>query len=200
MSRDEYLVRGATLICTNGSHKRKLNLPKCHGVYATNHPLLHKGNHLEEWRCDENNCNITSFGICTPKEGIYPPTEIKTYLRTGVNSKDGLCGPVTGHMCRPEIIGDWRTTYEKTRIVDNGMFNSADRNRAKNASGRPIGEDTLTMQSFLICRYGGEIRPIDSGQFSPVTKSDFCNPPDYSKVMGTPNAGTNKAYEIDGNR
>lgn len=29
----EYLVRGATLVCRCGSHKRCINLPKCHGIY-----------------------------------------------------------------------------------------------------------------------------------------------------------------------
>ena len=38
----EYLVRGATLVCSNGSHKRKINLPKCHGVYVGEHPVLHE--------------------------------------------------------------------------------------------------------------------------------------------------------------
>ena len=39
---NEYLVRGALLYCTNGTHPRRINLPICHGSYIKGHPLLHK--------------------------------------------------------------------------------------------------------------------------------------------------------------
>lgn len=67
MDLREYLVRGATLICTNGSHKRKINLPKCHGIYAGVHPLLHGLECLTESMCGKEKCNITHFGVCCPQ-------------------------------------------------------------------------------------------------------------------------------------
>ncbi len=37
-----YLVRGAELYCNCGTHKRKLNLPICHGVYTNGQPMMHE--------------------------------------------------------------------------------------------------------------------------------------------------------------
>ena len=37
-----YVVRGALLRCQFGSHCKKLNLPRCHGVYARKQPMAHK--------------------------------------------------------------------------------------------------------------------------------------------------------------
>ena len=34
-----YLVRGAELYCNCGTHKRRLNLPICHGVYTNGKPM-----------------------------------------------------------------------------------------------------------------------------------------------------------------
>ena len=78
----EYLVRGATLICSNGTHKRKLNLPKCHGVYIGEHPVMHELECVSEAVCGRDKCNIAFFGICIPESGSPPPTEVKTYSMT----------------------------------------------------------------------------------------------------------------------
>ncbi|MCH5258667.1 MAG: DUF4280 domain-containing protein [Lachnospiraceae bacterium] len=196
----EYLVRGATLVCSNGSHKRKINLPKCHGVYVGHHPLLHELEHKEEWRCGKENCNITSFGVCIPKEGNPPPTEIKTLDRRAENSKNGAAGPVTGHICRPEIVGKWHQAYEKTRIVDNGLNNVSDRARVKNNTGTPVGQSTLTMDSFLVCAYGGRIAPVDSGQRRNVMINEFIDPSEYNEVMGQPGPYANQLERINENK
>ena len=34
------LVRGAELYCNCGTHKRRLNLPICHGVYTNGKPMM----------------------------------------------------------------------------------------------------------------------------------------------------------------
>jgi hypothetical protein len=60
----EYLVRGATLICSNGTHKRKLNLPKCHGVYIGEHPVMHELECVSEAVCGRDKCNIA---LCNGK-------------------------------------------------------------------------------------------------------------------------------------
>ena len=156
---NEYLVRGAVLVCSKGSHKRKINLPKCHGIYIGELPVLHELECKTECQCGLEKCNITYFGVCE----AGPPTEIKTYLKTPLNSRDGSSGTVSGCKCEPVIIGRWKNCCKKTKIIDNGMKNSADRKRAEK-EGKGNGQNTLTMQSFLICKYGGIIEPVESGQ------------------------------------
>ena len=67
MEDKEYLVRGALLRCSKGSHPRRLNLPTSHGVYSKEHPIIRKDDYKEE--------NISHFGVCqssTPPEGCIP--------------------------------------------------------------------------------------------------------------------------------
>lgn len=178
----EYLVRGATLVCSNGSHKRKLNLPMCHGVYIGEHPLLHEEECLSEGEVELSQCNLSFFGVCNPSNSIPPETEIKTYKTTKYNSKDGKEDEVTGNKCKPEIIGCWRDTYSATRIVDNGKKDSADRKKADEGKILPTGLNTITTGSFLVCKYGGLIVPINSGQNESITLNDFYDIKDYIKV------------------
>ena len=58
-----YLVRGAELYCSCGTHKRKLNLPTCHGVYTNGKPMMHE----EDCEVGDDK-NIPSFGICQSEE------------------------------------------------------------------------------------------------------------------------------------
>ena len=89
---NEYLVRGALLYCTNGTHPRRINLPICHGSYIKGHPLLHK-----------NDCkigeNISYFVVC---ESETPPEEVED---------------VQGLKCIPDILGEWRGVKTKTNII-----------------------------------------------------------------------------------
>lgn len=192
----EYLVRGATLVCSNGSHKRKVNLPKCHGVYIGDHPLLHKFECVSEYQCGIEQCNITFFGVCIPEDGEPPQTEIKTYLKEEKNSSGGLLGPITGHKCQPVIVGCWNDTYYDTRIVDNGDKCSWDRNFAeKYGKNMAAGECTVTTGSFLVCKYGGLIQPINSGQKTRVLEQDFYNSEDFEKVVCSCRAGRKTPVE-----
>lgn len=172
----EYLVRGATLVCSNGSHKRKVNLPKCHGVYAGVHPLLH------ELECVPEE-NIPSFGVCSAASGQPSQPETVTYKLTEKNSKTGKAGLITGCKCNPAIIGQWNDTYTRTRIVDNGDKLPADRESARRGGSSCRGQCTVTTGSFLVCKYGGLITPVDSGQNTQVTINDFYSPGDYVKVL-----------------
>lgn len=185
MDLSEYLVRGAILICKNGSHKRKINLPKCHGIYEGVHPLLHELECVAEPICGNEKCNITHFGVCCPVEGSPPPTEIITYKKTKKNSKDETNGVVTGYKCEPVIVGTWQNPYIFTRIVDNGDKNPSDRQLATCAAAvkGPSGQSTLTMNSFLVCKYGGIIVPVDSGQHrNPIFPSQFYSFSDFWSV------------------
>lgn len=196
----EYLIRGAMLICSNESHKRKVNLPKCHGVYVGEHLLLHEKECV--WVCADLSLsispmaqNISCFGVCMPEDGESPCTGEKTYIMTKKNSKSGTEGVVTGKMCLPIIVGIWQNTYDKTRIVDNGDKVPSDRGILTTGETPTNGQKTVTTDSFLVCKYGSLIMPIDSGQKSLVTSSDFYNVKDYFKVMGRCQKDDKAPYE-----
>lgn len=130
----EYLVRGALLACECGTHPRKLNLPQSHGIY-----INEKAQILEtDCKIDEN---IRYFGICLCNT---PPSnaETVTLLKYGDAGEDGTV--VTGYRCCPDIIGSWRDCMERN-VINNK-------------------EKTVTTDSYLVCRYGGLIQPISSGQ------------------------------------
>ena len=56
----KFLVRGAKLRCSCGSHGRCLNLPKSHGVYYNGAPLVFESD------CEVGeDANIRTFGVCS---------------------------------------------------------------------------------------------------------------------------------------
>lgn len=157
----EYLVRGALLRCSCGTNSRKLNLSPCHGVYFKEHPLVHK---MDCRQGEEAEDNITWYGVCDQND--LDTEDIVVVNDKGENQ--------TGKKCCPEIIGCWRNTYNKTQIAANHV-------------GFEEYElyDTLTMDSYLICRHGGIITPVDSGQSREVQLSEFKDGQDaYDRVMG----------------
>lgn len=130
----EYLVRGALLKCDQGSHARKLNLPQSHGIYIYENAQIRES----DCKVDEN---ISYFGVCFSKA---PPAgaETVTLVKYGEAGKGGAT--VTGCKCCPEIIGKWRDCLEQLSI------SQTDR--------------SVTTDSYLICRHGGMIQPLSSGQ------------------------------------
>lgn len=164
----EYLVRGALLRCRHGSHARRLNLLKCHGIYITTHPAIHEANCVAGLGPEKD--NITFFGVC--KAPTPPASESVTYKKDSPRDERGCpCGDApfgveSGHKCQPEIVGYWKDTYPKTRIVDNGLLDPGDRALAEsdNPDTMPHGLSSVTTLSFLVCRYGGLIEPYNSGQ------------------------------------
>ncbi len=130
----EYLVRGALLTCDFGSHARKLNLPLSHGIY-----IKEKAQILED-DCIVDD-NISYFGVCTCET---PPcdTETVTLQKYGDAGKDGAT--ITGCKCCPEIIGKWRDCMERNMYAGNVK--------------------TVTTESYLVCKHGGLIQPVSSGQ------------------------------------
>lgn len=159
---NEYLVRGAELGCTCGSHRRKLNLNVCHGVYIKGHAVVHE---LDCIQGDEE--NITWFGACEKKE-----LDTESILVVG-----GDGNKHAGKKCKPHIVGVWIDSYDGTRIVDNG-------NKMEDDSENPIGCNTLTVGSFLVCKYGGIISPFSSGQEREVEESEFVEGTEaYNRVV-----------------
>ena len=57
-------------------------------------------------------------------------------------------------------------SYDQTKIVDNG-------NKLPKEDGEIEGCNTLTMDSFLVCKHGGIIMPINSGQDREVGAEEF---------------------------
>ncbi|WP_250277180.1 hypothetical protein [[Clostridium] colinum] len=56
----------------------------------------------------------------------------------------------------------WLDTKKKVRIVDNGEKDASD--KEKDGNGPSKVYEILTMNSFLVCRHGGLIEPLDLGQ------------------------------------
>lgn len=133
----EYVVRGAMLYCEKGTHPRRLNLPKCHGVYILNKPIIRKNDCVSEK-------NISSFGVCTADT---PPAGAEEVLLGGyvLDGEDAsTVEDVFGFECKPEIVGEWRSVHNKTNVT---------------------GEiSAVTTNSYLVCACGGLIKVATSGQ------------------------------------
>ena len=147
-----YIVRGAELMCNQGTNKRMMNLSPCHGVYIKTHAVVHE---LDCIQGDKE--NITWFGVCMAENG--PDTS-----QIQLVADDGK--ECNGKKCNPQIIGTWLDTYDKTKILDNGNKMQIDENNRE-------GCNTVTIDSFLVCKYGGIIMPISSGQDREVTSTEF---------------------------
>lgn len=137
-----YVVRGALLRCRYGSHCRRLNLPRCHGVYTLKKPMLFKADHIA-------GKNIPSFGVCSSP--VNKTGGSVRYVKDVPRNPDGSPtggaaeGTVTGTPCTPIIVNVWDDTHDDTRI---GAEN----------------EPALTTRSFLVCKYNGLIEIWRSGQ------------------------------------
>ncbi|BCJ92611.1 hypothetical protein acsn021_01800 [Anaerocolumna cellulosilytica] len=132
---ESYLVRGAMLYCNCGSHPRRLNLPKCHGVYVLNHPVIREDD------CEPGK-NISYFGVCL---GETPPAGAEEILLDQYvpEGETGTGEEIQGPRCAPDIIGKWRSTNEATCVSGDGT--------------------AVTTNSYLVCRCGGLIQPITNG-------------------------------------
>ncbi|RDY32219.1 DUF4280 domain-containing protein [Lachnotalea glycerini] len=130
----EYLVRGALLSCQCGSHPRRLNLPKCHGIYYGEHPMMGEMDCIIEE-------NISYFGVCSSST---PPANAETITLAAYSENVESGEVVEGFICCPNIIGTWRNPHDTSQISK--------------------GEAAITTDSYLICSCGGLIQPMTSGQ------------------------------------
>jgi len=163
----EYLVRGAPICCLHGSHIRHLDMHKTHGVYLKEKPLIHSKDCREE--------NILSFGICSSPECTL--TEEADYMRGAATDIKGnyLTAPdnqfMTGIKCKPTIVGVWRNIHNDTRIADNAVAGVKE-------PSRTTCYGAVTNQSYLLCKEGGFIMPLSSGQLDySMYTSEFSNYP-----------------------
>ncbi|MED1781417.1 DUF4280 domain-containing protein [Brevibacillus fortis] len=61
-----YVVRGATVKCSEGTDTSFLNLPQCHGVYARGKPVMNIADNVVD-------ANIGCFGICRDTGTVCTP-------------------------------------------------------------------------------------------------------------------------------
>ena len=152
---EQYVVRGSTLKCTCGSHERKLDMLKDHAVYVEGFPMIHElDKELEE--------NIKYFGVCSSGSPLLNSESVKLVKISYDEEGNEIKQTVKGTKCQPYIIGNWRDTKENVRIVDNGDKDGFDKFRDPEDENK--GYRAVTTKSFLICRHGGIIEPLDSGQ------------------------------------
>lgn len=138
-----YVVRGATMYCSCGTHTRKLDMPASHGSYIRDKAMMNRTD------CKVGiDKNIPPFGACRSetKDGIDIKIEdTKDLLQ--VTDEDGnpveFPLPIEGKLCEPELAKEWADAQEET-LVD--------------------GEPALTVKCTITCKYGGVIGFMDAGQ------------------------------------
>ncbi|MNM87695.1 hypothetical protein D3C81_998840 [compost metagenome] len=101
MDKKYYVVRGADIGCTCGSHLRKLNLPVSHGTYVNGQPMMNETDcKLED--------NISCFGICSSPLNQSGET---IYLISMEGEQ------IQGKPCLPVLLGDrWNQTKTKVKV------------------------------------------------------------------------------------
>lgn len=138
-----YVVRGATIYCTCGTHMRKLDMPVAHGSYIRDKAMM---NHSDcKVGLDQN---IPPFGACRSesKDGIDIKIEDAKDLLP-ITDEEGnpveIPMPVEGKLCEPKLAAKWAEAQENT-LVD--------------------GKPALTVKCTIACSYGGTIGFMDAGQ------------------------------------
>ena len=112
--QQEYLVRGAMMRCSCGSHYRRLNLPMCHGIYTNDRPMMNDNDSLPG---DE--FNIPTFGVCSSGSNQSGGSiSLKKDAKRDVYGKktEDQNGVVQGIPCSPIIASNWLNTHELGRI------------------------------------------------------------------------------------
>ena len=140
-----YVVIGARIICTYGSHYRRLDMPVCHGSYIREKPMLH------ELDCAVGlDANIPPFGACMSPDNkdidiiIEDPQDVMPVL----DENDELYMPpmpITGKLCTPKLGEKWCDAHEDT-LID--------------------GVPALTVDCTIACHYQGVVCFIDDGQMT----------------------------------
>ena len=138
-----YVVRGATIYCTCGTHMRKLDMPVSHGSFIRDKAMMNNAD------CKVGiDQNVPPFGAChsETKDGIDIKIEDSKDL-VPLTDEEGNEVPVTmpieGKLCEPKLDSIWAEAQENT-LVD--------------------GKPALTVKCTITCSYGGTIGFMDAGQ------------------------------------
>jgi len=131
------------MVCTFGSHIKRLDMPVCHGSYIRQKPMLH------ELDCVVGlDANIPPFGACVSPDNpnieiiIESPVDVMPLA----NEEGGYSMPpmpITGRLCTPMLGPKWIDAHEDT-LID--------------------GVPALTVDCTIACLYQGVIFFIDDGQ------------------------------------
>jgi len=116
MSEYPYVVRGAQIYCTWGSHSRRIDMPACHGSYIREKPNMH------EKDCQVGlDANIPPFGACFSPAN--PGPEIMIHDAQGAMPRQDANGnsvptvtPIIGKPCEPVLGDKWCDAYGDTLI------------------------------------------------------------------------------------
>lgn len=157
--RQQYhLVRSAMLRCTCGSHCRQLNLRVTHNVFDQwNNPLVNEYDSIPIVEgMKDLKYNIPAFGVCNSVDNTNESIIFKKdYLRDESGKKisdERMKGNVKGPKCIPEILTTWLCPHEGTNI-DGGC--------------------AISLNSYLVCAYGGLIEVLNSGQQEDTEKESL---------------------------
>lgn len=138
-----YVVRGATIYCTCGSHTRKLDMPVSHGSFIRDKAMMNQAD------CKVGiDKNIPPFGACSSdkKDGKDIVINEDKNLVLQVDKDNNPIQPklpIEGKLCEPMFATQWQGVQEDT-IVD--------------------GQPALNVNCSITCCYGGTIQFMDSGQ------------------------------------
>ena len=79
MADTKYVVRGAQVKCNKGSSSTNLNLPKSHGVYINDKPVLNDSDRAA-------GTNVMPFGRCKILKGPCSPSLASKWDKTKLNT------------------------------------------------------------------------------------------------------------------
>ncbi|WXR60893.1 DUF4280 domain-containing protein [Peptostreptococcaceae bacterium AGR-M142] len=96
--KEAYVVRGARMICSCGSHKRRINLPISHGSYVKEKPIMFKNDYVSEYPSKEK-YNIPYFGICSNSKNKNKEVITLAHEKTRE--------PIDGIKCTPKFLMPW---------------------------------------------------------------------------------------------
>lgn len=131
-----YVVAGAKIYCDEGTHFRRLDLPKCHGVYIRDKAATHEEDSVHP-------DNIPIFGVCRSAMNANEAVQYDNpYNPDLLPFGEGMSFPILGKRCEPKV-GKWLDAKEDT-LVD--------------------GIAALTVECTLACCYGGIIGFVTDGQ------------------------------------
>lgn len=105
MGEKEYMVRGARLKCSKGSHTNRINLPRSHGLYTCDRPQIIVSD------CTDK--NISYFGICNS----FTPPKNSENIEIMKNDKK-----IGGRKCCPDIIEKWQNVHGNAVTTDSYLI------------------------------------------------------------------------------
>ncbi len=150
----EYLVRGAPIKCICGSHTRHLDMYHSHGVYVNGKAVAFEEDCVPD-------VNISYFGHCLSPGCTL--TETISLKKGGAVNVDGAYLEEADDSirvalkCVPDFDGKWQNAHEETVIAKEGCRGDFD-------EGSDSYAKALTTASYLLCKHGGLIYPLTSGQ------------------------------------